>query len=51
MDNIASERFGIPLAEQLCTSGFNSGAGLLLHSAPEDIVLTPGIDADHCHIR
>jgi hypothetical protein len=52
MDDIASEKLGIPLAERLRTYGFNLATSLLRYAGPEDIVLATGIDAEHCpHIR
>jgi hypothetical protein len=47
MDDVAAERFGIPLAERLCARRLDLAAGGVRQPAPEDVVLAAGIDADH----
>jgi len=39
MDNVASQRLGIALAERLGPGGFDLAAGRLRQPPPEDVVL------------
>jgi hypothetical protein len=48
MEEVASEKLGVPLAERLRIYGFNLATSLLRYAAPEDIVLATGIGTEHC---
>src|SRR5437016_5101216 len=47
MDDVAAERLGIALAKRFCPGRLDPATVGTRYPTPEDVVLAPGINADH----
>src|SRR5712692_3632858 len=47
VNDVTPERHRVAVAQGLCACGLDPATGIIGHAAPEDVVLTAGIDADN----